>query len=336
MLTSSNGNLFWFTGPLWGKSTGHLWFPSQRPVTRSFGVFFDLPLNKRVSKQSIPRWYETPSRSLWRHYNEDGTVLLVEDKASYPAWSTPWFLMSWDARSQGINSQGSDNVLPECSYFHTERVNSRIAAMFHDSWSTMLKIFVSSICSKSFITKGTLREKNRVFVPNTVPIDGLAFAGAGTSTHYIDIMMGAKASQITSLTIVYSTVYSGADQRKYQSSASLAFVRGIHRGPVNSPHKGPVTLKMFPFDVVIVDAVWSSTVRMHTVLALNSLVPGKYGCDFWNANFNLALLIGIFRSSYDNRWMPWHITDKSTLVQVMAWCCQAPSHCLNQCWPSST
>ena len=51
-------------------------------------------------------------------------------------------------------------------------------------------------------------------------------------------------SQITSLTIVYSTVYSGADQRKHQSSASLAFVRGIHRGPVNSPHKWPVTRKI--------------------------------------------------------------------------------------------
>ena len=63
--------------------------------------------------------------------------------------------------------------------------------------------------------------------------------------------MGAIASQITSLTIVYLTVYSGADQSKYQSSASLAFVWGIHRGPVNSPHKWPVTRKMFPFDDVI-------------------------------------------------------------------------------------
>ena len=51
--------------------------------------------------------------------------------------------------------------------------------------------------------------------------------------------------------IVYSTVYPGADQRKHQSSASLAFVRGIHRSPVNSPHKGPVTRNMFPFDDVI-------------------------------------------------------------------------------------
>ena len=58
-------------------------------------------------------------------------------------------------------------------------------------------------------------------------------------------------SQITSLTIVYSIVYSDTDQRKHQSSASLAFVRGIHRGPVNSPHKWPVTRQMFPFDDII-------------------------------------------------------------------------------------
>ena len=69
--------------------------------------------------------------------------------------------------------------------------------------------------------------------------------------HYNDVIMGAIASQITSLTIVYSTVYSDADRRKHQSSASLAFVRGIHRGPVNSPHKWPVTRKMFPIDDVI-------------------------------------------------------------------------------------
>ena len=61
--------------------------------------------------------------------------------------------------------------------------------------------------------------------------------------HYCDVMMGAMASQITSLTIVYSTVHSGADQRNYQSPASLAFV--------NSPHKWPVTRKMSPFDNAI-------------------------------------------------------------------------------------
>ena len=69
--------------------------------------------------------------------------------------------------------------------------------------------------------------------------------------HYNDVIMGVIAFQITSLAIAYSTVYSDTDQRKHQSSASLAFVRGIHRGPVNSPHKWPVTRKMFTFDDVI-------------------------------------------------------------------------------------
>ena len=73
-----------------------------------------------------------------------------------------------------------------------------------------------------------------------------------TSYRYGDVIMTAMTSQITSLTTAYSAVYSSADQRKHQSSASLAFVRGIHRSPVNSLHKGPVTQKMVPFDDVII------------------------------------------------------------------------------------
>ena len=76
-----------------------------------------------------------------------------------------------------------------------------------------------------------------------------------SASHYSDVIMGAMASQITSLTIVYSSVYSGADQRKHQSSASVAFVRGIHRWPVNSLHKRPVTRKIFPFDDVIMSYI---------------------------------------------------------------------------------
>ena len=63
MMTSSNGNIFRVIGPLCGE------FPSQSPVTRSFDVFFDQRLNKRLSKQSRRRWFETTSRSLWRHCN---------------------------------------------------------------------------------------------------------------------------------------------------------------------------------------------------------------------------------------------------------------------------
>ena len=71
--------------------------------------------------------------------------------------------------------------------------------------------------------------------------------------HYSDVIMSAMASQNIGVPIVFSTVCLGADHRKRQSSASLAFVREIHRWPVNSPHEGPVTRKMFPFDDVIMD-----------------------------------------------------------------------------------
>ena len=69
--------------------------------------------------------------------------------------------------------------------------------------------------------------------------------GKSVWLHYSDVILGVMVSQITYLTIIYSTVYSDADQRKHQSSASLAFVWGIHRWPVNSPHKWPVTWKCF-------------------------------------------------------------------------------------------
>ena len=69
--------------------------------------------------------------------------------------------------------------------------------------------------------------------------------------HWNNVIMCTRRSQITSITIVYSTVYSDADQIKHPSSASMAFVRGIHRTPVNSTHKWPVTRKMLSFDDVI-------------------------------------------------------------------------------------
>ena len=86
--------------------------------------------------------------------------------------------------------------------------------------------------------------------------------------HYNDVIMGMIASQITSLMIFFSAVYLDRHQRKHQSSMSLAFVRGIHRRPVNSPHKWPVTRKMFPFDDVIMSHKQLCWVRVqkHTEL----------------------------------------------------------------------
>ena len=96
--------------------------------------------------------------------------------------------------------------------------------------------------------------------------------------HYSAVIMVAMASQITSLTIVYSTIYSGADKRKHQSSMSLAFVRGIHRWPVNSQPKGPVTRKMFPFDDVIMfqycTIIVSTYGSGHRGAAVLNCIPG--------------------------------------------------------------
>ena len=105
--------------------------------------------------------------------------------------------------------------------------------------------------------------------------------------------MSTMASQTTDA----STVYAGADQRKNQSSASLAIVRGIHRCPVNSPHKGPVTRKMFPFgDVIIICLAFFSHI---------SLAANDFDCVFavadWRAKF---------------REPPWHF---ESVTIHMAW-----------------
>ena len=105
--------------------------------------------------------------------------------------------------------------------------------------------------------------------------------------HYDDVIMSTIASQITSLTIVYSTVYSGADQRKYQSSAWLAFVWWIHRGPVNSPHKWPVTRKMFPFDDVIMYRIKGCLSSIRKCLNQLNRLSGEI---IWNAIFLIKSL----------------------------------------------
>ena len=139
--------------------------------------------------------------------------------------------------------------------------------------------------------------------------------------HYDDVLMTTLASQITSLAIVYSIVYSDADQRKHQSSASLAFVRGIHRGPVNSPHKGPVTRKMFPFDdVVMIDC-----------LPINNLIFSGW-IVIWFSNTDAMFLImktssygDIFRvtcplcgKSAGNWWIPLTKTSDTDLWCVLS------------------
>ena len=82
MMTSSNGNIFRVTCPLCGEFTGPGEFPTQRPVTRSFDVCFDLRLNKRLSKRPWGWWFETPPWSLWRHCNGTDKVMACAYSAS--------------------------------------------------------------------------------------------------------------------------------------------------------------------------------------------------------------------------------------------------------------
>ena len=161
----------------------------MRPVTQSFDFFFDLRLNKRLSKQSWGWWFETPPCPLWRQCNG----MACTD-------------------------------------------------------------FTMGIC---------------YLIP--IPGPGGKMAIRCWSKHCSDVTKSAMASRTTGVSIVYSTVCSGVDRRKHQSSASLAFVRGIHWWPVNSPHKRPVTQKMLPFDDVIMK--YLSTIMIY----LSAITHGTLG-----------------------------------------------------------
>ena len=94
MMTSSNGNIFSVTGPLCGEFTDE--FSAQRPVTRSFDIFFDLRLNKRLSKQSWGWWSKAPSRPLWRHCNVPSGY--KHGYAGVPDAGNPTGMGPWDTR----------------------------------------------------------------------------------------------------------------------------------------------------------------------------------------------------------------------------------------------
>ena len=150
--------------------------------------------------------------------------------------------------------------------------------------------------------------------------------------HYNDAIMGTIASQITSLTIVYSTVYSDADKRKYQSSASLGFVRGIHRGtvnspsPVNSPHKWPVTRKMFPFDDGIKHGTDHCitipfTVQQWTISSFNSWNENKlwnYETSAWYILKVSYCCVGVFWARHLRLWVLLTGRDPAALCIINA------------------
>ena len=134
-------------------------------------------------------------------------------------------------------------------------------ASFSKSYSIKLENTIKTLQNRNtFCVSGPFERKQPLrtsgFPPSTAA--QLASDREYWCYHYSDVIMGAMASQITSLSSICSTVCSGADQRKHQISASMAFVRGIHQWPVNSPHNGPVTRKFVQFD----DVMMIFTVRL--------------------------------------------------------------------------
>ena len=171
--------------------------------------------------------------------------------------------------------------------------------------------------------------------------------------HYSDVIMGSMASQIISLAIVYSTVYSGADQRKHQRTASLAFVRGIHRWPVNSPHKGPVTRK------ILMTSSWENAYNPHrmwwcistaTTYFLEFDIESDIGVHhpllFSRAKQRAILQLCSTVFNYNGQ-KQLDTTEPKTVFRILkfhrGWSLvsnwqsarQAPSHYLNQWWSSS-
>ena len=109
-MTSSNGNIFRVTGHLCGEFTGPGEFPTQRPVTRGFDVFFDLHPNKRLSKQWWGWWFETLSCPLWRHRN--GLLIPADDVGDWlgsrPLWGVLHSLGNWPVLYANWNDTGLD------------------------------------------------------------------------------------------------------------------------------------------------------------------------------------------------------------------------------------
>ena len=143
MMTSSNGNIFRVTGPLCGEFTGPGEIPTQRPVTRSFDVFFDRRLNKRLSKQPRGWWLETLSCSLWRQSNGLHFCLLLF------CCGLAWFIFTHEIQSSKFffTTKASCKITQLSCFgsFHSlfERIQKR--------WSCRLKLHTKKIWCPSEI-----------------------------------------------------------------------------------------------------------------------------------------------------------------------------------------
>ena len=145
------------------------------------------------------------------------------------------------------------------------------------------------------------------------------------SNHYGDVIIGVLASQMTSLTIVYSNVYSGADQRKHQSPASLAFVLEIHRGPVNSPPakrncfhlmtSSCSILTHFQWRCNAISNAWfDQMVTWHVMEAVYTLRPRQNGRHFPDDIFQCIFFNQIFEFQIQLDWSLF-LRDQLTITE---------------------
>ena len=208
MMTLSNGNIFRVTDHLCGEFTGHQWIPAQRPVTRSFDVFFDLRLDESLSKQWWGWWFETTSRPLWHQCNDQKLWYWLWKKGRFSA-----LLMKNFNYLCLLSVVYGQNDVP----LHT-RPSARTA--------TQAMLYNGRKCKyvfMYFVINSAGQWSKRSHDISCIDHD------VSSLRHNDDVIMTTLASQITSLTVVYSIVYSGVDERKHQRSAPLAFVRGIQR-----------------------------------------------------------------------------------------------------------
>ena len=117
MVTTSNGNIFRVTGLLCWEFTGNRWMPCTKASDAELKMFFFyLPLNKWLSKQSWVWWFETPSRSLWRHCNRETTLnfnVVSHWLNPHPEWSLQWLhLRGFRWKTGGLWNGVRPSVLP--------------------------------------------------------------------------------------------------------------------------------------------------------------------------------------------------------------------------------
>ena len=226
------------------------WIPRTKASDAKLWCLFDLTLNKRFSKQSWGWWFETPSLSLWRHCNDYGCLQLHLRAFIKTSQSNP---------TSGQSYPNAGKLRPlnflDQNMTKTQSVVRKLHWRFTKSYNPKNSNWISMVFSRK-LAKVTPSEDMKFHFEDNAGVclvefaisqgypfrrylPGIIWFESSNSDHrqpqpcqwihYNDVIMSMMASQITSLTIVYSTVYLGADQRKRQSSASLAFVQRIHR-----------------------------------------------------------------------------------------------------------